>query len=192
MLFPTLSQQSGVNATRYTRDASPIIFNQPGTKYLISLQSFQVFATACWPALVAEWVKPLAVVHTGQGSLPVRVEPWLLPLRLIGLSAGVHAIGLFLDRHRGFTCVLFKMWQVAAAKSRDSCLVAVCAASGILILQAVRLAARWSSCCLLAHGRPMGPMGVYGLAAGGGPAYWAQPSDLSEAKQIWSWNWAQY
>jgi len=27
-----------------------------------------------WPALVAEWVKPLAAVHTGQGSLPVRVE----------------------------------------------------------------------------------------------------------------------
>ena len=26
------------------------------------------------PALVAEWVKPLATVHTGQGSLPVRVE----------------------------------------------------------------------------------------------------------------------
>jgi len=26
------------------------------------------------PALVAEWVKPLAAVHTGQGSLPVRVE----------------------------------------------------------------------------------------------------------------------
>ena len=26
------------------------------------------------PALVAEWVKPLAAVHAGQGSLPVRVE----------------------------------------------------------------------------------------------------------------------
>jgi len=26
------------------------------------------------PALVAEWVKPPAAVHTGQGSLPVRVE----------------------------------------------------------------------------------------------------------------------
>jgi len=61
------------------------------------------------PALVAEWVKPPAAVHTGQGSLPVRVEACLLPLRVIGLSAGVHAIGLFLDRHRGFTCVLFKM-----------------------------------------------------------------------------------
>jgi len=24
--------------------------------------------------LVAEWVKPLAAVHVGQGSLPVRVE----------------------------------------------------------------------------------------------------------------------
>jgi len=31
------------------------------------------------------------------------------PLRVIGLSACVHAIGLFLNRHRGFTCVLFKM-----------------------------------------------------------------------------------
>ena len=61
------------------------------------------------PALVVEWVKPLAAVHTGQGSLSVRVEACLLPLRVIGLSAGVHAIGLFLDRHRGFTCVLFKM-----------------------------------------------------------------------------------
>jgi len=63
----------------------------------------------CRPALVAEWVKPLATVHTGQGSLPVWVEACLLPLWAIGLSAGVHAIGLFLDRHRGFTCVLFKM-----------------------------------------------------------------------------------
>jgi len=58
---------------------------------------------------VAEWVKPLAAVRTSQGSLPVWVEACLLPLQVIGLSAGVHAIGLFLDRHRGFTCVLFKM-----------------------------------------------------------------------------------
>ena len=57
---------------------------------------------------MAEWVKPLAAERTGQGLLPVRVEACLLPLRVIGLSAGVHAIGLFLDRHRGFTCVLFK------------------------------------------------------------------------------------
>jgi len=74
---------------------------------------------------------------------------------------------------------------VAAAKFRESCLAAVCAASGILILQAVQLAARWPTCCLLAHGRPMGPTGVNGLAAGGGPAYWAQSGDLAEAKQIW-------
>ena len=26
------------------------------------------------PALVAEWAMPLAAVHAGQGSLPVRVE----------------------------------------------------------------------------------------------------------------------
>jgi len=26
------------------------------------------------PALVAEWVMPLAAVHAGQGSLPIRVE----------------------------------------------------------------------------------------------------------------------
>jgi len=75
---------------------------------------------------------------------------------------------------------------VAVAKSRESCLAAVCAASGKLILQAVQLATRWPTCCLLAHGRPMGPMGVYGLVVGGGPAYWAQPGDLSEEKQIWS------
>jgi len=47
-------------------------------------------------------------------------------------------------------------------------LAAVCAAGGRLILQAVRLAARWPTCCLLAHGRPMGPTGVNGLAAGAG------------------------
>jgi len=70
-------------------------------------------------------------------------------------------------------------------KSRESCLAAVCAASGILILQAVRLAARWPTCCLLAHGHPMGPTGMNGLAAGGRPAYWAQSGDSSEEKQIW-------
>ena len=43
----------------------------------------------------------------------------------------------------------------------------VCAAGGKLILQAVRLAARWPTRCLLAHGRPTGPTGVNGLAAGG-------------------------
>jgi len=75
---------------------------------------------------------------------------------------------------------------VAAAKSRESCLAVVSAASGKLILQAVRLAARWPTCCLLAHGHPIGPTGVNGLAAGGGPAYWTQPGDLSEEKQIWS------
>ena len=87
------------------------------------------------PALVAEWVKPPAVAHAGQGSLPAWVEAWVLPLRVIGLLARVHAIGLFLDRHRGFICVLFKMWQVAAAKFRESCSAAVSAVSGILILQ---------------------------------------------------------
>jgi len=143
------------------------------------------FCHSDWPALVAEWVKPLAAVRTGQGLLPMWVEACLLPLRVIGLLAGVHAIGLFLDRHRGFTCVLFKMWQVATARFRESCLAAVCAASGILILQAVRLAARWPTCRLLAHGRPMGPTGVNGLAAGGGPAYWAQSGDLAEERQIW-------
>jgi len=137
------------------------------------------------PALVAEWVKPLATVHTGQGSLPVWVEAWVLPLRVIGLSVHVHAIGLFLDRHRGFICVLFKMWQVAAAKFRESCLATVCAASGILISQAAQLATRWPTCCLLAHGRPMGPTGVNGLAAGRGPTYWAQSGDLVKEKRIW-------
>jgi len=73
------------------------------------VQTVQAVSTKLSPALVAEWVKPLAAVRTGQGSLPVWVEAWLLPLGVIGLSAGVHAIGLFLDRHRGFTCVLFKM-----------------------------------------------------------------------------------
>jgi len=76
---------------------------------------------------------------------------------------------------------------VAAAKSRESCLAAVGASGGILILQAVQLAARWPTCWVLAHGRPMGPTGVNGLAAGGGLAYWAQPGDLSEEKQIRSW-----
>ena len=56
---------------------------------------------------------------------------------------------------------------MAAAKSRESCLAVVGAAGGRLILQAVRLAARWPTCCLLAHGRPMGPTSVNGLAAGG-------------------------
>jgi len=31
----------------------------------------------------------------------------------------------------------------------------------------------------------MGPTGVNGLAAGGGPAYWVQSGDLAEEKQIW-------
>ena len=109
---------------------------------------------------MAEWVKPLATVHAGQGLLPVRVEAWVHPLRVIGLSACVHAIGLFLVRHRGFTCVLFKMWQVAAAKSRESCLAAVGAAGGILILQAMRLVARWPTCRLPA--RPRASYGPYG------------------------------
>ena len=55
-------------------------------------------------------VKPPAAVHAGQGSLPVRVEALVHPLRESSLlKARVHAIGLFLDRHRGLTCVLFKM-----------------------------------------------------------------------------------
>jgi len=83
------------------------------------------------------------------------------PLRVIGLLARVHALGLlFLDRHRGFTCVLFKMSQVAAAKFRESCLAAVGAAGGTLILEAVRLAARWPTCRLPA--RPRAPCGPYG------------------------------
>ena len=64
-------------------------------------------------------------------------------------------------------------------------MAAVGAAGGTLILQAVRLAARWPTCCLLAHGRPMGPTGVNGLAAGDRPAYWAQSGNLAEEKQIW-------
>ena len=67
------------------------------------------FLTLISPAPVAEWVKPPAAVHAGQGSFPVRVEALVHPLRVISLLARVHAIGLFLDRHRGFTCVLFKM-----------------------------------------------------------------------------------
>ena len=54
-------------------------------------------------------VKPPAAVHVGQGSLPIRVEALVHPLRESGLLARVHAIELLLDRHRGFTCVLFKM-----------------------------------------------------------------------------------
>jgi len=75
---------------------------------------------------------------------------------------------------------------VAVAKSRESCLAAVGAAGGILILQAVQLAARWPTCCLLAHRHHMGPAGVNGLAAGCGLAYWAQPGNLSDEKQIQS------
>jgi len=58
----------------------------------------------------------------------------------------------------------------------ESCLAAVCAISGILILRAMWLchgiravAARWPACCLLTHGRPMGVKG----RAGGQPACWA-------------------
>jgi len=49
---------------------------------------------------------------------------------------------------------------VASAKSRDSCLAAVGAAGGILILQAVWLAAGWPTCRLPA--RPWAPYGPYG------------------------------
>jgi len=97
-----------------------------------------------------------------------------------------------LDRHRGFTCVLFKMWQVAAAKFRESCLAAVCAASGILILQAVRLAARWPTCRLLAHGRPMGPTGVNGLAAGTGRPIGCSRATWRKRNRYGIWSWAQY
>jgi len=49
---------------------------------------------------------------------------------------------------------------VAAAEFRESCSAAVGAAGGTLILQAVRLAARWPACCLPAH--PRAPYGPYG------------------------------
>ena len=65
-----------------------------------NMSFFTIHGILPGPTLVAEWVKPPAAVHAGQGSLPA----WV-----IGLSTCVHAIGLFLDRHRGFTCVLFKM-----------------------------------------------------------------------------------
>ena len=71
--------------------------------------NFSAFVPPLGPALVVEWLKPPAAVHAGQGSLPVRVEALVHPLRVIGLLARVHGIGLLLDRHRGFTCVLFKM-----------------------------------------------------------------------------------
>ena len=35
---------------------------------------FSLFDPSTSLPLVAEWVKPLAAVHAGQGSLPVRVE----------------------------------------------------------------------------------------------------------------------
>jgi len=104
---------------------TPSYFSRPKLLYKVSSKLTQNCACPC-----GRVVKPLAAVHAGQGLLPVWVEAWVLPLRVIGLSARVHAIGLFLDRHRGFICVLFKMWQVAAAKSRESCLAAVSAASG--------------------------------------------------------------
>jgi len=50
------------------------------------------------------------------------------PQRVISLLARVHAIGLFLDRHRGLTCVLFKM--VAMAEFREGCSAMVGAAGG--------------------------------------------------------------
>ena len=59
------------------------------------------------------------------------------------------------------------------AEFREGCSAAVGAAGGILTLQALRL--DWPlggrpAACLLARGRPMGPTGVYGLAAGRGRA----------------------
>jgi len=57
-----------------------------------------------WPALVVEWLS-----HRPQCTR-ARVEALVHPLRESSLlKARVHAIGLFLDRHRGLTCVLFKM-----------------------------------------------------------------------------------
>jgi len=38
------------------------------------VEQIPFLCTLPMPALAAEWVKPLATVHTGQGSLPVRVE----------------------------------------------------------------------------------------------------------------------
>jgi len=50
----------------------------------------------------------LAAVHAGQGSLPVRVEALVHPLRESSLlKARVHAIGLFLDKaQRAHLCSL--------------------------------------------------------------------------------------
>jgi len=64
-------------------------------------------------------------------------------------------------------------------RSRGSCLAAVGAAGGILILQAVRLAARWPTCCLPA--RPRAPCGPYGheRACGGEGA--GRPTGRSRA-----------
>jgi len=60
---------------------------------------------------------------------------------------------------------------VAVVEFREGCSAAVGAAGGTLTLQAVQL--DWPlggrpAACLLAHGCPMGPTGVYGLAAGRG------------------------
>ena len=82
-------------------------------KVIPLLQNFSVQFSYLWHVALAcpsgRVVKPPAAVHAGQGSLPVRVEALVHPLWESGLLARVHAIGLLLDRHRGFTCVLFKM-----------------------------------------------------------------------------------
>ena len=61
----------------------------------------------CSKSVRPEWVKPLAAVHTGQGSLPAWAEACSLPLRVFGLSA-VHAIGLnsWTDTQRAYLCPL--------------------------------------------------------------------------------------
>jgi len=61
---------------------------------------------------------------------------------------------------------------VAAAEFRESCSAAVGAAGGKLILQAVRLAARWLACCLPAHPRaPCGPYGCERACSGEGAGW---------------------
>jgi len=50
------------------------VHNMIGNNYQCQTYKFHVSDIACGPALVAEWVKPPAAVHAGQGSLPAWVE----------------------------------------------------------------------------------------------------------------------
>jgi len=54
--------------------ADYLVINIPEIYLITPANSASYRVESVRPALVAEWAKPPAAVHAGQGSLPIRVE----------------------------------------------------------------------------------------------------------------------